>query len=397
MPSTRLPVTQLFAPRQATPNSITYANKDGLLKNCYTEKTPIGDMIVKRPGLTVTAQVPAGCAQGSFVLNGTPYFIVDQFIYGIPGENPVTGGGGGGGGGGSINAADWSLVGTIAQALSSNADGASMVSYGGTLFALPRSATILRAWSSANDGATWTDLGDTNIAEAVGTYQSMVVFGGVMVTATTTTRRALSSVDGITWTLLGTIPATNYRVYGLVVMGSFLYALLQRQGFTSQIWRSSDGITWTQMSGTITNGNLTYSSLATLNGNLYIIGGLQSPTAQAIVLESTDNGATWTTLTTGAAFGGIWGAFSWGISDRLYMAGGITNSSTESSSVYVSADGITWSLATASAAFGARSKGAMCVHDNKLYLGPSHTFGSSNSVNTVYRALENYTTHSIPF
>jgi hypothetical protein len=93
MESVRLNVAQELAPRNAVNESPDeFTGKDGLLRNCYKESTPLGEMVVKRPGLELnTDAFVAGCAQGSFLYNDIPYFIVGGIIYGLRAESPAGG------------------------------------------------------------------------------------------------------------------------------------------------------------------------------------------------------------------------------------------------------------------------------------------------------------------
>lgn len=82
---TRISLPTDLATRDAT------VSHDGLLQNLYEENTPIGPMIVKRPGLTNNIALGACVAQGSTFFNNNNYFICSNTLYVNPTAlNPPT-------------------------------------------------------------------------------------------------------------------------------------------------------------------------------------------------------------------------------------------------------------------------------------------------------------------
>ena len=71
----RIPLPSHLATRDST------LGKDGILKNFYEESTPLGEMIVKRPGQANSIALGPCVAQGSTFFNNNNYFICSNIIY----------------------------------------------------------------------------------------------------------------------------------------------------------------------------------------------------------------------------------------------------------------------------------------------------------------------------
>lgn len=71
-----------------------------------------------------------------------------------------------------------------------------------------------------------------------------------------------------------------------------------QNGGSSDVWRTTDGLTWTRMSAALGWGSRFLHMGGTLDGNLYVMGGQTDLTGTAFrdVWRSTDGGATWTQL-----------------------------------------------------------------------------------------------------
>ena len=84
--------------------------------------------------------------------------------------------------------------------------------------------------------------------------------------------------DGVAWTQANTSgfgDAENGETGGTVVFGDYLYAGTRNDTTGAQLWRSADGATWTQVMG---NGfgntdNRKLESLVVFDGNLYAVAG----------------------------------------------------------------------------------------------------------------------------
>jgi len=102
--------------------------------------------------------------------------------------------------------------------------------------------------------------------------------------------------DGVTWTQANTSSfgdANNGETGGLAVFGGYLYSGTRNDTTGAQLWRSSDGTTWTQVVGDgfgdVNNRKL--ESLVVFNGGLYAVAG--NYVTGMTVWRSVD-GITWT-------------------------------------------------------------------------------------------------------
>jgi hypothetical protein len=153
---------------------------------------------------------------------------------------------------------------------------------------------------------------------------------------------------------------------------------------TNEIWRSSDGINWSQVttSGSLfsaRNGN----GLVVFNNRLWVIGGWSDPTPGGLnairfndVWSSAD-GVTWRQETAAAAFLPRVGPAAVASGGKLWVIGGNTAAGNVND-VWSSTDGIVWTQATASAAFSSRVSPRVVAFNNEMLL----IGGESNSTGT---------------
>lgn len=364
MPTRRLSLPSVLASRDAT------GNKDGLLTNCYCEKTPIGDMIVKRPGYAVQGNTGTGCAQGAVTFNGQALFIKGDAIQ--SNFQPFASGTG-------WTGATSPPKPTNGVGLGSNGGGM-LVSLGGALYALDGRDNLdgsVGVYKSTNNGATWATIA-TSVpwGASVTPVQAAVAYGGRMYIIATTTTDVWSSVDGIAWTktcaaitLTTTIFTSNLIVHN-GLMYAFFGRLVASGGARGEVYSSPDGVAWTsQTTSAAWAGRIRFGAHS-YNGNLYVSAGIAAANLND-VWKSTDNGVTWTQITAAAAFSIRSGPGSLTYAGKMWILGG-----TAVSDVYSSTDGITWTLVTAGAGWAARSQMAHCTHNGTMYVGPGQLGGA---------------------
>lgn len=369
MPQTqRLPLAQILAPRDA----FFFTAKDSLLKNCYREKGPLGEMIVKRPGLVVNTQYPAGIGQAAIFYNGTPLFVIGDSIAGA--SETITG-------------ISWTAKTTTPKPTgpggSATAKSGSLVSFNGDLYSIggrDNLDTTISVYKSINNGTSWTTISTPwttttqNITQAACVLNSKIYAFGLV-----GGRRVYSSSDGVTWTLETTdlSGGGSHSINGVIVYQNVMYALLTNASATTQIWSSSNGSSWTAVNASITGtSQLNQTSFVEADGKFYIIGGqLSSSSVVATVYRSVDLGVNWTLLTSSANFGAREGAAVWYADGKIWLGGGSTTQAdlTPTSDVYYSLDGISWTLATNAPGWTARVIPAYTVHDGTMYIGTGST------------------------
>lgn len=352
METTRFPLTAILANRDST------VTKDGLLVNCYEEKTPIGDMVVKRPGLEFYTNYGLGCAQGAISFNGQ-MLIVMRDQYGV--VTPA-----------AADGSLWSILTPQPDPASSGASLANgragyLASLNGYLYGIasqtiPSGATGV--WRSADNGTSWTFAGTLPAAYS-GRGQLAVTYEGVIYLISNT---VMASADGSTWLQL--VTGLSLNTDAVLVHNDLIYSLQQ-----ANISHSADGITWT-----LVNAAPSWAAAARINfaawslgGNLYVGGGFNTTagTAYNDVWRSTDNGVTWTQITAAAAWAARHRPAFWTYNDLLWIYGGATTltSFTAFDNLYSSPDGITWTLVGAAVIGSNGSWYAFTNHNNTMYFG----------------------------
>lgn len=231
----------------------------------------------------------------------------------------------------------------------------------------------------SNDGTTWSDstCGTASAPWGAEYGLSAVVFNNKIYViggnnGSSTLNDVWSSSDGTNWTEVtagscstacaNSFPArSNAQVF---VFGNKLYIMGGFSGATyyDDVWSSTDGSTWTQVTANGTSSNAPWSGRGNVagvvyNGDMWIMGGWNGTSYLNDVWCSAD-GANWYDTTTGGQCGGT-SAASWSgrnapasvvYQNRIWVMGGKTGTSNWASDVWSSAPpaiGVGTSLAAA--------------------------------------------------
>jgi hypothetical protein len=289
------------------------------------------------------------------------------------------------------------------------------------------------AWSS-DDGVNWVQRTNDIGLPWYSTHMNVVAFSDILWIVSG--GRSLSSTDGITWTLRSAVNAigggTARGYASLTIFGGNLWYIAGSptidgsvNGAVNDVWRSTDGVTWTQVNPSAPfSARIRHSSFV-IGGRLWIFGG-QVPgtgnTAWASDAWSTTDGVNWTREATEgldavylaatvrdlvaptrvALIGGIQRGYSnlvwestngreWtelssnaefsprvtrGVSfdGALWAIGGSTvnpadGDGADTNEVWRSTDGLTWTrVATTGAIFSPRDGHTVTVFDNQLWV-----------------------------
>lgn len=170
--------------------------------------------------------------------------------------------------------------------------------------------------------------------------------------------------------------------------------------FRNDVWKSADGVHWTQvLADTSTPASTQFSqrygnTFLAYNGALWVIGGYNSGTGNLNDVWSSTDGMTWTQVLANNASPGL-GQFS----QRAGHASAVFNGlmwviagvgGTLQSDVWASADGATWTQVTAGAAFGGRGDHAAAAYGGFLWVTGGYVGGSSD-VNDVWKSADGQT------
>lgn len=245
---------------------------------------------------------------------------------------------------------------------------------------------VNNVWSSV-DGTTWTQVNTgNNIFSPRNGFQAVVfnnkiwVIGGF--TDSGRSDEIWSSSDGATWTKTNTSGIFSPRAdHAAVVFNNKIWVVGGSDGvLKNEVWSSSDGVTWTQET---TSGNIFSArqghTLTVFNGAMILIGGADLDSQQLLrqkndIWTSTD-GTNWTEVSvTGNLFPERWIHGAIAHNNLLWVIGGDDNSGNRFNDVWTSPDGVTWTQQSLNQVFDPRDQMALFVLNNKLWVS-----GGSNN------------------
>ena len=205
-----------------------------------------------------------------------------------------------------------------------------------------------------------------------------------------------SSTDGTTWVSSAnpawfpkvyyataqTDPASSGTKYAYILGGS------NGTNLKNDVWRSADGINWTQMTAAA-QWPVRYEATAVGLGNkIYIMGG-QSATAGTNyndVWSSADGGATWMQATAHAPWSTRNQLSSVAYNGAIWILGGDNNSS--DSDVWKSTDGANWTEVTASAPWGRLNNPCVLVFNHALFLIGGNNASQNHTSSLVWSSTD---------
>ncbi len=178
------------------------------------------------------------------------------------------------------------------------------------------------------------------------------------------------------------MPHKDVFPYGMSVFQNNLWVL---GGGSYDIWKSSNGISWTQVSGSSTTWSKRRShATSSFDHSLWVLGGYDTSSARYLsdVWRSSE-GAIWTCVTSKAPWTAREGHTAAAHREKLWVMGGIAASG-YSNDVWWSVDGNTWTLATSDARWTPRTNHATAVFNNKLWVLGGYTGMPSLYKNDVW-------------
>ncbi|HUO58280.1 MAG TPA: protease pro-enzyme activation domain-containing protein [bacterium] len=247
------------------------------------------------------------------------------------------------------------------------------------------------------NGMTAFDVGNGPMMWLFGTYTVMGgPVGGVWY-----------SSDGSSWTQApqnasqSTVFANNNTAgrnhEGIVVFNGKIYVIggySSGGSVLSDVWNSSDGVTWNQVTSSPVFGHRTDFGLVVYNNKMWLIGGASTLTpndAKNDVWYTTD-GVNWCQATASAAFTPRTGLGAVVLNNQIYVLGGqaaytyppACNSNGAFGDVWTSTDGVNWTQVTPSAAFPAGAGYNSVVCGNAMWvLSGNGVWVSTNGSNWI--------------
>jgi hypothetical protein len=268
------------------------------------------------------------------------------------------------------------------------------------------------AWTTT-DGVTWTAAAlntEMDRSWLLGIVQEptrVTMIGGII---RAYSNKSYTTTDGENWTELAAFDyAPNLLSRGVVFNGAmWIIGGGRLDGLdTNEVWRSTDGLTWTKVNtvGQIFNP-LDSQRVLVFNNRMWVLGGWDFFSTEGgnetfnNEVWSTADGVNWTKHTPSTT---IWSPRADHeavvFNGRMWVIGG-TDGSTRYNDVWSSADGVSWVLEKDHAAFSARYAHTAVAFNNALWLfaGSDSPSGSqfSTGLQDAWRSTDGRTWTPLP-
>jgi len=166
------------------------------------------------------------------------------------------------------------------------------------------------------------------------------------------------------------------------VIGGYVYGT--GRDFKSDVWHSSDGANWTRATDNAPWGPRFLHQVVSYSGKMWLIGGYNygpEGGVQSDVWSSTD-GVSWTQATSNAAFGRRYRHEATVHDGRMWVVGGVRQSTLND--VWSSTDGINWTQVHANAPWSARYQHQMLSHTGKIWILGGYAPQGGGKLNDVW-------------
>lgn len=287
----------------------------------------------------------------------------------------------------SSTAGTWTQAGSTVAALNSDANASAVFNnemwiMGGSYASIGDQGSVYysnngSSWTQATSSAWGSSGARDDMASAV-FNNNLWVMGGE--SSSGNLNDVWCSSNGSTWsdTTCGTNSAAWPIRHGAqaVVLNGKIYLMGgdNSTGPLNDVWSSSDGTNWTEVTAAAPWGARYDFSAVVYNNDIWVMGGENTSGSSYYndVWYSSD-GLSWTEATTSAGWAPRYGASLVAANNKMWLlAGGIYNSktgiNTEYNDVWTSTDGITWTEVTSSAAWSARTLADALVYNNDIWM-----------------------------
>ncbi len=174
--------------------------------------------------------------------------------------------------------------------------------------------------------------------------------------------------DGVTWTQVSGSDALFPR-YGhtSVIFNNKIWVIggSDATGPKNDVWYSNDGMTWIMANGSAGFSPRVYHASVVFHNKIWVIGG--DPSADNTDIWSSSDGIQWTQVTNSTEFVLRDGSTCVVFNNRMWVIGGAGEGQYKND-VWYSDNGETWILATGSAGFSPRVDHTSVVYNNRIWV-----------------------------
>lgn len=347
-------------------------SKDSLMKNAFAEKVGEEFDVFKRPGLAQAYDLGAAQGQGLVSWKGTFFSALGNSLVQGPSNTLYP---------------DGSLWTSLNAGHGLNLDLGDVVVAGSTIYIAQCAGGI--SFLKTTDGITYSAVSSTGLPAcsqlllaAIGTD-----IYALPTSSSTPQRYVYKSTNGCqTFSQIQLTANWSARYgQGFVAFNNKLYVIGgYAGGALSDVWESTDGITWTQKTAASGMGTRVYANVCADSTRIYLLGGYNFTTNLKDLYSSTD-AVTWILVDSDVGFTPPYGAAAlMKVTTRLYALDA-------SNGIHVSTDGgATFTTATANAGFHTAGGFLTNLSDSLYFIefnSTGDTWKSTNNVTSAY----NYT------
>ncbi len=253
------------------------------------------------------------------------------------------------------------------------------------------SSNLNDTWKSA-DGLIWTEVTPTTTYTTRRQHQTAAFNGKLWLIGghDGSYLNDIWSFDGSNWTKeTDSAPFSARRDHKLIAFNDKLWLIgglnnLPGGGVLADIWSSSNGTEWTQVTANAPFGPVYEHSIAVFNNRLWLIGGRPSVGLSSYSNEvwSSADGSNWTLEDSPSEFTGRSNVQAHSFADKLWFFGG--ESDTTNNDIWSSTNGISWAEQDNSNAFSARTNHQIAELNGALWLSGGQTSNDGDSLNDIW-------------
>lgn len=183
-------------------------------------------------------------------------------------------------------------------------------------------------WEEVFRGSTTTDV------------NSLCIFGTYLYAGTSSLGKIFRTFNGKDWTEAADLSEAN--IMGMIIHGSYIFALSSDTTNKAGVYRSSNGTSWTKV---YTCSTAMYAWWAICSFGGYVYAGFSNGTTSSYVLVRSTDGASWSDCSSGLPSGALYLLDMYVFNSYIYL-GIMTNYASYDKALLRSSSGTSWSAVT---------------------------------------------------